>query len=111
MSDESRTAYTAELDTILRGVRPVEITGCAGDVCFWHHRMVHSGGVNRTADRRGDEGGPVVRMVVPVDFQKDGLTLVEGPTSNPGPNHQWWVHTRQFEEDRRQADMWATWGI
>ena len=75
--------------------------------------MVHSGGVNRTADRPAALGGPAIRVVVACDFQKDGLTLIEGPTTKPGPNHWWWVHARQFEEDRfLDADhMWEDWGI
>ena len=60
-----------------------------------HHRMVHSGGVNRSADARWVPEGPQIRMVVPCDFQKEGLTYLESETSNPGPNHQWWVNTRQ----------------
>ena len=57
--------------------------------------MVHSGGVNRSADARWVPEGPQIRMVVPCDFQKEGLTYLESETSNPGPNHQWWVNTRQ----------------
>jgi hypothetical protein len=52
-------------------------------------------------------------MVVPCDFQKDGLQHVETPTSNPGPNHQWWVNTRQLVEDFRPTadNMWQDWAI
>ena len=79
----------------------------------------------------------MVRMVVPCDFQKRGLTLLEDERSNPGPNHQvrghclgqpvlccweltgvcsasvtqWWVHTRQFAEDAYREDMWHDWAI
>jgi len=79
----------------------------------WCCAVVHSGGVNRTADRPAALGGPAIRVVVACDFQKDGLTLIEGPTTKPGPNHWWWVHARQFEEDRfLDADhMWEDWGI
>ena len=73
--------------------------------------MVHSGGVNRTSDRLPAEGGPAVRMVVPCDFQRAGLTLIEDDLSNPGPNYQWWVDTRQFAEDNFHEDQWADWGI
>ena len=79
----------------------------------WCCAVVHSGGVNRTADRPAALGGPAIRVVVACDFQKDGLTLIEGPQTKPGPNHWWWVHARQFEEDRfLDADhMWEDWGI
>ena len=63
--------------------------------------MVHSGGVNRSADARWVPEGPQIRMVVPCDFQKEGLTYLESETSNPGPNHQWWVNTRQVRRSPR----------
>ena len=79
----------------------------------WCCAVVHSGGVNRTADRPAALGGPAIRVVVACDFQKDGLTLIEGPQTKPGPNHWWWVHARQFEEDRflDAEHMWEDWGI
>ena len=109
MSPANLEKYTHEVDTILRTVPPVEICGQPGDVCLWHHRMMHSGGVNRTIERSDAEGGPVVRMIVPCDFQRDGLSLIEDEESNPGPNYQWWVHTRQFKEDCFREDMWEDW--
>eukprot|EP01043_Picozoa_sp_COSAG02_P035071 COSAG02_NODE_2489_length_8698_cov_6.406443_5_plen_180_part_00 len=84
-----------------------------GRACAQHHRMVHSGGVNRSADPAWVPEGPQVRMVVPCDYQKDGLTYLESEESNPGPNHQWWVNTRQFAEDTEPTaeNMWDNWAI
>ena len=75
--------------------------------------MVHSGGVNRSADAAWVPEGPQIRMVVPCDYQKDGLTYLESEESNPGPNRQWWVNTRQFAEDTEPTveNMWANWAI
>ena len=67
--------------------------------------MVHSGGVNRSADARWVPEGPQIRMVVPCDFQKEGLTYLESETSNPGPNHQWWVNTRQVRAPAALAQL------
>ena len=52
-------------------------------------------------------------MVVPCDYQKDGLTYLDSPTSNPGPHQQWWVGTRQFAEDTAPDpdDLWRDWAI
>ena len=59
---EPLPGYPELLASIKANVVPVEIAGQAGDCCFWHPRMVHSGGVN-TSDK--------VRIVVPCDFQLD----------------------------------------
>ena len=62
---ENEELYKAELEEIRETVAPAEIVGRPGDVVFWHHRMVHSGGVNHSADPAWVPSGPCVRMVVP----------------------------------------------
>ena len=46
-------------------------------VYFGSRLLVITGGVNHSADSEWVPEGPTVRMVVPCDFQKDGLTYLE----------------------------------
>ena len=94
---------------LLSDTTPIEIVGEVGDVCYWHHRLVHSPGVNCS----GHDGVPLrLRTMVPVDWQKAGLRYIDHEESNPGPNAQWFVDTRAFEDDVPPGDdMWAGWGV
>ncbi|HYJ06680.1 MAG TPA: phytanoyl-CoA dioxygenase family protein [Chthoniobacterales bacterium] len=38
--------YEAALKEVERSTRPVEVTGPAGTVVFWHQRLVHTAGIN-----------------------------------------------------------------
>lgn len=73
----------------------MEFTGDAGDVVFWHPRTLHSAGVNYSAD--GNRPG--VRLVVPCDYQRDGMTYFDDEEYGPGEKYQWWVDTRNYRED------------
>ena len=79
----------------------MEVVGCAGDVCFWHHRLVHGPGINCSG-----RGGapPRVRTLVPVDYQPAGLRYIDRADSNPGPNHQ--ARAAPSESHRTEA-QWA----
>jgi hypothetical protein len=101
--------YVKARDDVLRAVTPVEFSGQAGDVVFWHPRLVHAPGVNRSAD----SGRPVVRYIVPCEYQKEGLTPYFNLSHGPAPNRQWWVDTRNFREDvpATADNMWDGWAF
>ena len=48
-------------------IEPVEMVGGAGDVIFWHGRMLHSAGIHH---------GSGVRFAIPADFQQGGRATV-----------------------------------
>ena len=101
--------YSKARDNVLREIAPVEFSGKAGDVVFWHPRLVHGGGVNRSAER----DRPVVRLVVPCEYQRDGMTPYFNLSHGPAPNRQWWVDTRNFREDvpATADNMWDGWAF
>jgi ectoine hydroxylase-related dioxygenase (phytanoyl-CoA dioxygenase family) len=99
--------YVRARDDVLRQVTPVEFHGKAGDVVFWHPRLVHGSGVNYSAD----QDRPVVRYIVPCEYQRDGLTSYFNLSHGPAPNRQWWVDTRNFREDvpATKDNVWNGW--
>jgi hypothetical protein len=106
---DNAEAFAQARDEVLRNITPVEFTGQAGDVLFWYSRLAHSGGVNYSADHER----PVVRLIVPCDYQRDGFTFFDDPVEGPGPNHQWWVDTRNFREDVPPTpdNIWDGWAF
>lgn len=102
-------AYARARDDALRETTPVEFSGNAGDVIFWHPRLLHSGGINRSADRER----PVLRLIVPCDFQREGFSFFDDLVDGPGPNHQWWIDTRNFHEDvpPMPDNIWDGWAF
>ncbi len=101
--------YFKARDGVLREVTPVEFSGKAGDVLFWHPRLLHGPGVNYSADH----DRPVVRYIVPCEYQRDGLTSYFNLSHGPAPNRQWWVDTRNFREDVLATvdNMWDGWAF
>jgi len=101
--------YVKARDDVLSTVTPIEFSGKAGDVVFWHPRLVHAPGVNRSADH----DHPVVRYIVPCEYQKDGLTSYFNLSHGPAPNRQWWVDTKNFREDvpATEDNMWDGWAF
>jgi len=101
--------YVKARDAVLKEVTPVQFSGKAGDVVFWHPRLVHGPGVNYSADH--DQ--PVVRYIVPCEYQKDGLTSYFNLSHGPAPNRQWWVDTKNFREDvpATAENMWEGWAF
>jgi hypothetical protein len=87
----------------------VEFIGSAGDVIFWHPRAIHSAGINRSAEH----GDPLVRVIIPCDFQLDGLAYVDDEKFGPSEDYQWWIDTRNFEEDMppNSTNIWDDWAI
>lgn len=113
MSAERGDGFRLARDAVLRDIEPVEFTGQAGDVVFWHPRMLHSAGVNSSAE--ADNGAPTVRLVVPCDYQRAGLAYFDDEQFGPGEKYQWWVDTRNFREDAPTTadnifDGWAIQG-
>ena len=76
---EQAEPFRAAKEQTLRETIPLEFTGSAGDVIFWHPRALHSAGINRSAEL----GAPMVRPIIPCDFQRDGLTSVDEPDFGP----------------------------
>lgn len=101
--------FSQARDEALENITPIECPGNAGDVVFWHPRLIHSSGINLSSDF----GEPAVRFIVPCDFQRDGLTYFDVLDRGPGPNHQWWVDTRNFREDvpPTEDNVWDAWAI
>ena len=97
MSPERGEGFRLARDAVLRDITPLEFTGQAGDVVFWHPRTLHSAGVNDTASDAG--GPPAVRLVVPCDYQCAGTSCFDDEEFGPGEKYQWWVDTRNFRED------------
>lgn len=101
--------FSQARDAALQDITPVEFPGNAGDVVFWHPRLIHSSGINHSADL----GHPAVRFIVPCDYQRDGLSFFDNLDRGPGPNHQWWVDTRNFREDvpPTAENVWDAWAF
>lgn len=105
--DDVAEEYAKARDDAIREITPVEFPGAAGDVIFWHPRLLHSAGINHSAefDRQ------VMRLIVPCDYQLDGLDFYDDLVHGPGPNHQWWVDTRHFHGDEPTTpdNLWHGW--
>ncbi|MBT4139616.1 MAG: hypothetical protein HOE48_16965 [Candidatus Latescibacteria bacterium] len=101
--------YVKARDDVLNEVTPVQFHGKAGDVVFWHPRLVHGPGVNYSAE----QDQQVVRYIVPCEYQKDGLTSYYNLSHGPAPNRQWWVDTKNFREDvpATKENMWDGWAF
>ena len=112
ISAERGEGFRLARDGALRDIAPVECTGDAGDVVFWHPRMLHSAGVNCSAEPSAPDG-PRVRMVVPCDYGRAGLDYFDDEEFGPGEKYQWWVDTRNFREDVPATvdNLWQGWGI
>ena len=73
-------AYHEELARILTDTEPVDCWGKAGDVVFWHHRLVHAASENHS---------DVIRQAVLADLNR--------------------VDLDQLRLDPPQANMWRDW--
>jgi hypothetical protein len=109
LDPELAEPYSKARDDVLREVTPVEFHGKKGDVLFWHPRLIHGPGVNYSADH----DRPVVRYIVPCEYQRDGTTPFFNLSHGPAPNRQWWVDTRNFREDvpATEDNMWDGWAF
>lgn len=109
VGQEKADAYGQARDKALRDITPIELFGHPGDVIFWHPRLIHSGGINCSAASEK----PVLRLIVPCDYQRDGFTYFDDLVEGPGPNHQWWVDARNFREDvpATPENIWDDWAF
>lgn len=101
-------AWAEARNEAIGDITPVEFPGKSGDVVFWHPRLIHSPGINLSAEL----GKPAVRYVIPCDYQRDGLTLYE-PEWGPNWELQWWVDTRNYREDvpATPDNIWDDWAF
>ena len=108
MAEARKQGFQAARDEALRTISPIEFSGRAGDVVFWHPRLLHSGGVNHSAQTK-----PVCRLIVPCDYQTDTTTRWDDLEFGPGPDYQWWIDTRNFREDpaTTEDNIFAGWAI
>ena len=110
ITDSKRLAgFLQERDRILKTVTPVEFVGSAGDVVFWHPRLIHSAGVNYSAET----DKPCIRVVVPCDFQRDGHTFYDEEMYGPSEREMWWIDSRHYREDVPPTpdNIWMDWVI
>lgn len=107
ISERHEETFQKVFREILRSVPPLEFCGGPGDVVFWHSRLIHSAGINYSAET----STPRVRLVVPCDFQHSGLSYYDDDGLGPGPKAQWWVCTRHFKEDipPTEENLWHDW--
>ena len=109
MSEDKADGFRLARDGVLRDITPVEFPGNAGDVVFWHPRTLHSAGVNYSAQSKD----PTVRLIVPCDYERAGLTYFDDDEYGPGEKYQWWVDTRNFREDvpATEDNIWHNWAV
>lgn len=74
------TEYLAELERVVAEIEPVECSGKAGDIVFWHHRLAHAAGQNYSDQ---------IRQAVLADFWTEDLD--------------------QLRAKPVSADMWEDW--
>ena len=113
MSEDKGDGFRLARDAVLRDIVPVEFPGRAGDVVFWHPRTLHSAGVNYSAETTPAETTPRVRLIIPCDYERAGLSYFDDDDYGPGEKYQWWVDTRNFHEDvpATEHNIWHGWGI
>lgn len=106
---ERKGYFQQEFAKILSDTVPVEFVGEPGDVVFWHPRLIHSAGVNYSAETNT----PRIRYAIPCDFQKGGRILYDDDDLGPGTTHQWWVDTRHYRGDPipTKDNLWTDWEI
>ena len=87
---------------VVREIEPYEFVGEAGDVIFWHGRLIHSAGIH-TGDR--------IRWAVFADFSHDRTTLSEKEHRQLG-QYEWYKDTQLFKNDLPVTqDMWRSWNV
>ncbi len=109
MAPQNAEPFRLAREEILRDTNPVEFTGSRGDVIFWHPRVLHSAGINQSAEL----GRPMVRVIVPCDFQIAGRDYYDDDDFGPGEDYQWWIDTRNYQSDVPPTgdNMWDDWAI
>ena len=132
---EQEEATREEVAAIVADTVPTECVGKAGDVVYWHPRLVHSPGINRTGTTANPYAATAslasglnslntsdtvadrtVRQAVICEWQRAGpnRTFISHANSNPGPKFQFWVDTRHWEEDTEAPtpeNVWDGWAF
>lgn len=97
-----KSNYIECVRRVVREITPFELVGCAGDVIFWHGRMVHSAGIHI---------GPNIRWAIFGDFCQDRPFLTDDEHREAG-QYEWFKDTRLFRNDQSPTDdMWSSWNI
>lgn len=97
-----RPEYTDYLRRAVEETTPVELVGNAGDVIFWHGRMVHTAGIHV---------GSQIRWAVFGDYSQDRQCLSEDEHRKLG-QYEWFKDTQLFRDDPAPStDMWKSWNI
>ncbi len=106
---DRQDSFREARDSALREITPLEFPGSSGDVVFWHPRLIHSTGINHSVEL----GRPILRLVVPCDYQRDGGTWFDDMEFGPGSDRQWWIDTRNFREDvpATADNLWDGWAF
>ena len=70
---------------------------------------MHSAGINHSAEWPE----PMVRSIVPCDFQPAGKDYYDDLSYGPGPDVQYWVDTRNYHGDVAPTieNLWHDWGV
>lgn len=96
------SSYSDCVKRVVRTITPYELIGNAGDVIFWHGRLIHSAGIHI---------GKTIRWAVFGDFTQDRPCLSEDEHRELG-QYEWFKDTQLFKEDSSPStNMWKSWNI
>lgn len=87
-----RPSFGEAMQRIKATTRPVEFSGKAGDCIFFHHRVLHSGGIN--APTGPGRSRPVIRLAVPTDWQK---VFATAPAAGAAAGATTWTQVKVAE--------------
>ena len=90
--DRLRT-FNKAVARVEASTRPIEVTGPPGTVVFWHHRLVHTAGINTL---------PQVRHATLCDFKNERF-LAAADDKTRGLWETWSPRVRQFASTRGKA--------
>ena len=97
-----KSNYIEFVKQVVREITPVELVGSAGDVIFWHGRMIHTAGIHI---------GENIRWAVFGDYSQDRPCLSEDEHREIG-QYEWFKDTQLFLDDPSPSqDMWKSWNI
>lgn len=97
-----KTDYIDYLKQVVREITPVELIGSAGDVIFWHGRLIHTAGIHI---------GSHIRWAVFGDYSQERQCLSEDEHRELG-QYEWFKDTKLFRDDPAPSqDMWKSWNI
>ena len=95
-------SFRTALHRVVAEIEPCELVGAAGDVIFWHGRMVHSTGIHV---------GNRIRWALFADFAHDRATLDLREHKRLG-QFEWFKDVKLFAEDLPVGDdMWRGWKL